>query len=119
MWDEMQWNNGETKVLEPLLEPLAKTPLGTGTLYSNLAGTPFQRWNPCWNPLVEPLSALKPFAGTLLEPSFCARTCAGTPAGIPFLRWSPCCNPPLCAFGHFWEFYIVCGPSQLRLALYL
>ena len=43
MWAEMQGNNGETKVLEPLLKPLAGTPLCVGTLCWNLAGTPFLR----------------------------------------------------------------------------
>ena len=66
----------------------------------NPAGTPcwnpVVRWNPpletCWNPL----SALDPLLEPLLEP--------------PFLRWNPCWNPPLCAFGHFREFNIACGP---------
>ena len=34
--------------------------------------------NPCWNPLLEPLCALEPYAGTLLEPPFCAGTPPGT-----------------------------------------
>ena len=49
MWAEMQGNNGETKVLEPLLEPLAGAPFCAGTLCWNLVGTPFLRRNPCWN----------------------------------------------------------------------
>ena len=40
MWAEMQGNKGETKVLEPLLEPLAGTPFCAGT----------RGWNSCWNP---------------------------------------------------------------------
>ena len=52
MWAEMQGNNGETKVLKPLLEPLAGTPLCAGTH--------------CWNVAGTPLSALEP----LLEPTF-------------------------------------------------
>ena len=44
---ETQGNNGETKVLEPLLDPLAETPLCAGTLCWNLGRTPFLHYNPC------------------------------------------------------------------------
>ena len=51
---ELQGDKGETKVLEPLLGPLAGTPFCGGTFYWNLARTPFRRWNPCWNPRWNP-----------------------------------------------------------------
>ena len=68
MWAEMQGKKGETKVLEPLLEPL---------------------------------SALEPFAGTLLETPFCAGTPAGTPTGTPLSALERLLEP---TFVHFWSF---------------
>ena len=73
---EMQGNKVETKVLEPLLEPLAGIPICAGTL--------------CW---------------TLLEPPFCAGTLrlAGTPAGTPLSAPDPLLEPTFVRFSPFLE----------------
>ena len=49
--------------------------------------------NPCWNPLLEPLSVLEPSAGTLLEPTF--------GAGTPLSALEPLLEP---TFMRFWSF---------------
>ena len=58
---------------------------------------------PWWNPLLEPLSALEPSAGTLLEPPFCAGTLAGTPAGTPLSALEPLLQPTFVRFSSFLE----------------
>ena len=58
-------------------------------------------WNPYWNPLLEPISALEPSAGTLLERPFCAGTFAGTLVGTPLSALEPLLQA---TFVRFWSF---------------
>ena len=57
-------------------------------------------WNPCSNPLMEPLSALELCARTLMEPPLCA----GTPAGTPLFPPEPLLEP---TFVRFWSFLTI------------